>query len=354
MRFRARFLGCALLVLAAALVLGSPAKAGTCPTTKFLGYAHVVYVAEPVPTSVSLAPGAALGKGLLDAPTSKDGCKRKQAHVSVLRIGELDPSVAVAVAGRPGSIFVLGSRCSGYDAGGRWTCLLQPLAFRGVGYTGVRYPGSGKLELGTALGQAELGGQTVTAVALAGVDPAVAVGIDGRPGEAFVAPGICPYERFAEDRALDDLRRCLQGPLWLVFDPPGAKVGAKIAALADRPVPPALVGAPVVLARLRVAVDDVPADLASAVPVGSMTADGELTFAVPDVQKGLYEAVVTCEACAGAYGGRSRFPLGSVLVTGKKGGSTSARIFVLTVGALVLALGMLAIVIWRKGKRGRR
>ena len=353
-RFPARLLGCALLLLAAALALESPAKAGTCPTATFLGYGHVVYAAEPIPASVSLAPGAALGKGVLDEPTSKSGCKRKQEHVSVLRMGEIDPGVAVAAGGRPGSIFVLGGRCSGYAADDRWRCLLRPLAFRSVSYTGVSYPGGGKLELGKALGEAELGGQTVTAVELAGVDPAVAVGVEGRPGEAFVAPGVCPYERFSEDQALDDLRRCLQGPLWLVFDPPGAKAGVKIAARADRPVAPALVGAPVVLARVGVAADAVPADLASAVPVGVLAAGGVLTFAVPDVEKGLYEAVVTCAACAGSYGGQSTFPLGSVLVTGRKAGSTSARIVLLAVGALVLALGMLAIVIWRRSKRGKR
>ncbi len=349
----ARPLACALLVLVAALALGSPAKAGTCPTATFLGYGHVVYAAEPIPSSVSLAPGAALGKGVLDAPISEDGCKRKQEHVSVLRIGELDPSVAVAAEGAPASIFVLGSRCSGYPAAERWTCLLQPLAFRGVSYTGARYPAGGKLEPGATLGEARLGGRSVTAVELDGVDPAVAVGVDGRPGEAFVAPGVCPYERFAEDQALDNLRRCLQGPLWLVFDPPGAKAGKKIVARADRPVPTALAAAPVVLARLLVAADAVPADMTSAVPVGALAADGTLAFTVPDVEKGLYEAVVTCKACAQSSGGRSTFPLGSVLVIGKKAGSTSARVVSLAVGVLVLALGILSIVIWRKGRRGR-
>lgn len=353
MRFRAGVVGCALL-LAAGLALVSPAHAGACPTFTFLGYAHVAYAAEPIPATVPLAPGSVLGKGVIDEPTSKDGCKRKQIDVSVLRIGEIDPSVAVAVEGAPGSIFVLGSRCSGYSAAERWTCLLKPLTFQGVRYTGVRYPGGGTLELGGALGAAELGGETVTAVALSGVDPAVAVGVQGRSGEAFVAPGICPYERFVEDPALDDLRRCLSGPLWLVFEPPGAKPGEKITARADRAVPPTIVGASVVLARLGVVGDHVPEDMSSAVTVAKLEGARTLAFEVPDVEKGLYEAVVTCEACSQSFGGRSTFPLGSVLVIGrKKAGSSSAQAFAIGVAVVMLALGILAVVIWRRSRRGK-
>ena len=69
----------------------------------------------------------------------------------------------------------------------------------------------------------QLGDTAATAVAIDGVDPAVAIGIEGRPSEAYVAPGVCPYERFANEAVGDDLKRCLTGLVWLVFDPPGAR-----------------------------------------------------------------------------------------------------------------------------------
>ena len=265
----------ALVATAGAAVLvgaAGPAGAAECPTQTFLAFEHVVYAAEPVPASVSLAPGAVLGEGTLDRPTGSDACQREQEDVRVVLAGGLDPGVAVAVEGRPGSVFVLGGRCSGYEGDERWTCILQPLRFQGVGYAGVRAPADApELPLGEALGDAELGGQGVAAVRIEGVDPAVAVAVEGRPREAFLAPDACPYERFGAETLSDDLRRCLAGPGWLVFDPPGARVGVEVVAYLDRALRPELEGAAVELVQLNALGDVVPRDRSGAVRIGTLS-----------------------------------------------------------------------------------
>jgi hypothetical protein len=349
-----RLLLASLLALVSAVAVGSPASAAECPTGTFLSYEHGVYAAEPIPDSLSLVPGAGLGEGLIDEPTEADGCKRRQGDVQVRRIGEIDPSVAVAVSGL-GSIFVLGARCSGYASAARWECLLEPLGFEGVGFAGVRYPeGAGELPLGAELGEAELGGEIVQAVRIEGVDPALAVAVEGRPQEAFLAPGACPYERFDPVPLRDDLRRCLTGPAWLVFDPPGARVGVDVTAYPDRALPSELEGAAVELVRLRAAGDVVPRDRSGAVRIGTLSS-GPLAFSVPELEQGLYEAVVTCEPCATAFGGRTVFPAGSLVVLEKQEGSSgSARPVLLGLGGLAILLVGLSILAWRKGWAKRR
>ncbi len=183
----------------------------------------------------------------------------------------------------------------------------------------------------------------------------MAVGIEDRPGLAFVAAGVCPYERFANEEAFDDLRRCLEAPVWLVFDPLAASPGATVTASADRPLPSELAGASVALAALESPADQVPADLSGAMPVGSLEpgTDGRarLSIVLPEVEQGFYEAVVTCEPCGPAFGGRTIFPAGSVFVFGEpeSKGSGNSRIVGIVVGALFFALAALAIVAWRRG-----
>jgi hypothetical protein len=358
----ARLLAVTLLASACALSLGSPSHAQqSCPTTTFLAFDHLVYAAEQVPASVSLTPGRALGDGRVDEPTDATGCRRRQDDVGVVRAGEIDPGVAVAVAGRPGVVFVLGGRCAGYANDDRWRCLLEPLSYAGASYTGTSYPVSpgtqGTVTLGAPLGGARLGGEAVTAVRIDGVDPAVAVGVEGRPHEAFLASGVCPYERFANRLAADDLSRCLRSPVWLFFDPPGGRVGEQVTARADRPLAGVLAGATVSLARLSIAADIVPRDVSGSVPIATLAPGGRtLPFTIPDVGQGLYEAVVTCGRCAAAHGGRTRFPAGSILVVERKSGGTSARPVVLAVGAILLLLIPAALLAWRRGwhRRGAR
>jgi hypothetical protein len=348
-----------LLVLLAGLTSGSPAFAQECPTQSFLLHDGLVYASETLPGE-PVAPGDPIGNGEIDRPVAQNGCERERAEVSILRAGELDPAVAVAVEGEPGLLFVLGARCSGYDGDARRSCLLEPLRLDGRSYTGVRYPpAGGGLVLGSELGEAELGASTVTAVRLEGVDPVIAVGVVGRPAEAFLAAGVCPYERFARIEADDDLRRCLEAPFWLVFDPLGARVGEEIVARSDRALPEVAAGATVSLVRLEANADAVPADLSGAVPIGTVAVDGStrttLRFAVPDVERGLYEAVVSCEACAEAFGGRTTFPAGSVTVfKGGRGSSGPRILFFVLGGGFVLAFAA-SVVLWRKGWRiGRR
>lgn len=350
----------AALLCAGALGAPAPARAVECPRGTFLTFTGAVYAGEQAPAGVAIPPGESLGEGTLDQPKGDDACKRARKDVTVRAVGDVDPLVAVAVEGWPGTVFVLGGRCSGLEGTERWRCLTAPLRFRGESYTAVAYPAEpsprGALDPAEALESGELGGETVEVVALAGIDPAVAVGIEGQPERAFVAPGVCPYEHFATDEKLDDLRRCLEGPLWLVFDPLGAGAGATVVATADRPVAPGLRGASVALARLSSAVDAVPADVSDAVPVGSLEPDTgglvRLSIVVPDVEPGLYEAVLTCEACAEAFGGRTVFPAGSILVFGETEedkGSSGPRLVAIIVGALFFVLAVLAVVAWRRG-----
>ncbi len=362
MRPPASLLLCTLLAAAVALVLGAEARAQQrCPTISFLGYAGVVYASEEIPASVSILPGDLLGEGTIDEPDSEDGCKRKRDEPNVLRAGDIDPAVAVAVEGRSGSLFVLGGRCSGYEGQTRWDCLLRPLVFDGKGYTGEAYPATpaprGTVRLGESLGTGELDGASASVVALEGVDPRVALGIEGRPNEAFLASGVCPYERFANTEPQDDLGRCLRAPLWLVFDPVGAKVGDTITARADRVLRAELEGAEVALVRLAVAADVLPADRSEAVPIGVVSIDGQggatLPFGVPDVAEGLYEAVVTCAQCGPAFGGDTAFAAGSIVVFEKKGGG-SGRPVLIGAGAVFLLLIPVAFIAWRRGwHRGR-
>ncbi len=353
-------------LLAVAAVLSFPAVAAAqqqqqqqprCPTRSFLSYGGLVYASEAIPASVTLGQGAELGAGTVDQPIGNDPCRRERVDVTVVRLGDLGPGVAAAVSGRPGVAFVLGARCSGYEEDERWDCLLNPLSLGGVDYTGQRYPvaGAAPLETGEPLGDGQLAGDTVQVVALEGVDSSLAVGVEDRPGEAFVAPFVCPYERFDEKPALDDLRRCLTGPMWFTFDPPGARIGEPLVANGDRPLPAELAGASVALARLLIAGDVVPQTFSGGVPIGALRAgsDGRpvLRFDAPDVEPGLYEAVVVCDGCEG----RQPFPAGSVLIGPERGGGSSLpRILAIVLGLLVLGFGIASVLIWRRRRSSRR
>ncbi len=338
-----------------ASLAATPAAAQRCPTKTFLSFENLVYAAERVPASVSIPPGRTLGDGTLDEPTDESGCKRGRESVTIVRASTIDPGTAVAVNGRPRTIFVLGARCAGYGGRERFACLLEPLVFDGRQYTGTRYPAEpaprSEVPFGDRVGETELGGAGVTVVALEGVDPSLAVGVRGRPAEAFLAPRVCPYERFENVSVRDDLLRCLRAPVWLAFDPPGADVGAEVLATSDRPLRPELAGATISLVRLREAADAVPRDRSGAVRIGEVRPRLRLT--VPDVPPGLYEAVVSCPRCAPAYGGATLFPAGSLLVFEEAEGSTSARIAFYALGIAVLVLALASVVVWRRGRRRR-
>jgi hypothetical protein len=353
-----------LCVLAACTAAGpAAAQQQECPKRAFLEYDGLVYAGEQLPAAVRLPPGEALGSGTLDRPTDETGCKREQVEAQVLRLGDIDPKVAVGADGQTGTAFVLGARCAGFTESKYWDCLLSPLVFEDAEYTGTSFPAEppprGSLDLGDSLGEADLGGETVTVRAIEGVDPALAVAIEDDRSEAYLAPGVCPYEGFANDEAQNDLLRCLKGPVWLAFDPPGARVGDDVTARADRSLRSELSGATVELVRLRQAVDVLPQDLSGAVAVGSLTPSGDggatLQFTIPELEQGVYEAVVTCPDCGPQYGGQTSFPAGSLLVLeAAQKGSSSARIVLLVVGGLAIVLVLFAIIAWRRGwHRGR-
>ena len=60
---------------------------------------------------------------------------------------------------------------------------------------------------------------------------------------------------------------------------------------------------------------------------------------------------MTCTGCARAYGGRTEFPAGSVLIGPRRSGSSGPRIVAIVLGLLVLVLGILAAVVFRRRRR---
>jgi len=329
-------------------------SAATCPTQTFLSFGRYAYVAQALPASAGIKAGATLGTGSLDEPTSADGCKRRRESVSVRKADGIESRVAVMAFGLR-NIFVLGSRCDGFEGDEHWRCLLQPVVFEGRRYTGVRYPRTPgpqrTVAHGRPLGRAEAGGSSVTVVRIPRVPASVAVAVQGRPSDAYVASGVCPYESFENASPRDDLRRCLESPVWYAFDPPGAAAGDRILGVADRPPPPQLSGATVSLVRLPTATDAVPKNRAGSVPVGRVRPMLRLT--VPDLRAGLYEAVVSCPRCATAYGGKTVFPAGSFLVGEPTEGSSGVEAVSIGLAAGTLVLAAASVVVWRRGRRRR-
>ena len=348
------FFAAAAAAAVAGLGVGHTAQAAsTCPTATFLSFDHVAYISKAIPAGVEIPAGDGLGSGSVDQPASADGCKRQRVSVQVLTAGSLEPGVAVLVHGRPRTLFVLGRRCDDYVGQPYWDCLLRPLVFDGRRYTGAGYPSQpgprGKIPLTGSLGRATLNGSRVVVRRIDGVDPSLAVGVSGRPSEAFLAASVCPYEGFSNKPAFDDLLRCLRSPVWFTFDPPGGRSGDTVVARSDRDLGSQVVGAKVGLVRLPIGADYVPKRHSPPAPVGHV--GSEVTFQVPDVPAGLYEAVVSCPGCAGAAGGQTLFPAGSILVTAKTKTSVTIQVisYALT-GALVLA-AVLAIRVWRRRRR---
>jgi hypothetical protein len=347
----------AAMVAAAAVLapLASPdgARAGTCPDLTILEYGTVVYLGEPIPAAAGIDQAGPLGEGFVDEPTEADVCRRERTDVTVARLEGIDPQVAVGVEGRPQSIFVLGNKCVGFEGPRRWTCLREPLELEGRTYVATAYPpGPGparELALGEPIAGATLSGAPADAVAIEGVDPSVAVGIADRPEEAYVALGACLYERFDRRRLFDDLRRCLEAPVWLVFDPPGARPGERITARADRPLerPEDFL---VWLGPSTVAADILPDDLSGQVALGELRPGdhgASVSFEVPDLEPGRYETFVTCSGCEPT-------PSGSVLVVEGGGDSNIATIVTILIGvAFIGALGA-SFVVWRRGRAMRR
>ncbi len=340
------------------------ARAGSaqCPDSAFLSFGAVVYAGEATPPSVRLIAGDELGSGEVNRPRGTDPCQREQVAVSVFAIDGADPGTAVLAEGASGDAFILGGRCSGFPEPDRWDCVLNPLEYEGRPYTAVAYPFDddprGELQLGDELGQATLAGGQVTVRAISGVDPAVAVGVGGRPSEAFLAPGVCPYERFAADPQQDDLATCLGGPLWFVFEPLAAGPEEEVRATGDRAAPAALAGSAVSLVRLQGVSDTLPETLGETAAVGTIALDAggraSLTFPIPELAEGVYEAVIACEACAASYGGQAAFAAGSIVVLeGGGGGSSSAKLLYIAVFSVMFLAIIAAIALWMRGHRPR-
>jgi hypothetical protein len=333
-----------LLAFAAAAAVGPSASAASrCPTATFLSFDHLAYASKRVPAAVRIAPGSRLGTGLLDAPASTDGCKRKRETDDVLAAGQIEPQVAVLVRGRPRTLFVIGHRCDGFAGNAYWDCLLRPLVFRGRRFTGTGYPRGGKtVPLGAPLGTASLNGRAVTVRRIVGVDPAIAVGVAGHPSEAFLAAATCPYEGFTNASAYDDLLRCLRSPVWFTFDPPGGETGGTVVARADR-APGAAAGASIGLVRLPIVADYVPAQHSAPIEVGRVAP--RVSIDVPDVPSGLYEAVVRADG--------KLFPAGSFLVTARQKTSTGIRVVSYLLTAALVGAGVMLFLSWRRRRRAR-
>jgi len=339
------FLG-AMAVAAA----GSPASAASrCPVGTFLSFDHLAYASRRIPATVRLPPGERLGSGLIDEPASADGCRRKRESVDVVAAGSVEAGVAVMVTQLPRTVFVIGHRCTGSTGPDYWDCLLRPLVFRGRRFTGTSYPGGAAIRktvpLEAAIGTAQLDGEKVTVRRIEGVDPALAVGVSGRPSQAFVTAPTCPYEGFSNTPAYDDLLRCLRSPVWFTFDPPGGEAGTTVAARSDRPPAPDVAGAAISLVHLPIVADFVPTRR-TLVGVGRVAR--QVSLRVPDVPAGLYEAVVSCPRCAGD---ETLFPAGSILVTAKRKTSVGIRIVSYALTLALVAAALLAVRAWRRARR---
>jgi hypothetical protein len=327
------------LLIIVALAGSSSARAASCPTQTYLDYNHLGYAAVTIPANVPLAPGSAVGSGTIDQPASANGCKRQTSSVQVRAAGSIDPHVAVFAKGRPRIAFVIGFRCSGFAGPAYWDCLTRPLSFHGRQFTATSYPATPAprktLAFGARLGTTQYHGHPVTVREIEGVDPSLAVGISGQQSTAFISPTTCPYSGFSNNPRLDDLLRCLTGPVWFTFDPPGSEAGGTVVARSDRPISSAVAGASISLVPLAIAADYVPPNHGKLDPVGHV--GGQVNLTIPKVPQGLYEAVVSCPGCASASsGGQTLFPAGSILVTPKPKSSPAIRFISYALAAAVL------------------
>ncbi len=356
-----RILALAVVVTAVPSAVGMVAPdalAGTCPDIRFLTLDGQIYRGEPVPPGADVQQGDPVGSGQLDAPTSDDRCERGASAATAVGLIGIAPAAAVAVQGQPGWIYVLGYRCEGFEAQERLTCLSEPLQLDG-GFYARRYPAENgppvTFTAGEPAGEAEIAGEAVTLVAIDGVDPRVAVGVEGRPDLAYVASASCLYVAADNRPRLDGFGRCLRSPVWLLFDPPLERTAQQVVARGDRPLAPELDGSAVLLVQ-AIGGDALPADLSAAVPIGVLAVDaagaGALTFDVPDVDEAVYEAVVRCERCAPADAGQAAFPAGVFIVTEKVGGfGSAARVGLMLV--LLLLAAATAFVLYRRSRRPR-
>lgn len=337
------------LGIAWALTVAPSASAASCPTASYLQYDHLAYAEVSAPAGVQLPSGGGAGKATLDHPTSSNGCKRARQTIQVMRLGTVDPRVAVRVDGRARSVFVLGQRCAGFAGRSYWGCLLHPLVFRGAQYTAISYPAEPRpvkeLHFGATLGSADYAGRRVAVRTIDGVDPSLAVGISGQRSVAFLSPRTCPYGGFSNTPQYDDLLRCLRAPVWFTFDPPGNQAGGTVVARSDRPVSSSVGGASVSLVRLPVGADFVPAN-PRLVPVGHVA--DQVSLKLPNVPAGLYEAVVSCPRCSAT--GSGLYPAGSILVAAQPKTSLGIR---LISWALIAAMLGVVIVGYRVRRRRR-
>ncbi len=344
-------------VLAGLLVGAAPASAASsCPTQTFLQFDHLAYASVAVPSTVQIPAGVSLGGGTIDEPTSSNGCHRKDVSVTVLTASSLAPPVAVLVAGRAHTIFVVGERCAGFAGSAYWDCLLSPLAFGGQQFTATSYPSAPApqkpVALGAAIGTARYHGHRVTVRRIQGVAPSLAIGISGQPSTAFLSPSTCPYSGFSNTPEYDNLLRCLHGPVWFTFDPLGGGTGETVVARADRPLSAAVVGASLSFVQLPVVADVVPADHGPLIPIGRVAE--QVSIQVPKVSTGVYEAVVSCPSCASrANGEQTLFPAGSILLTAKTSTSLGIRIVSYALLLAFLFAAFLAFRTWRR-RRGLR
>lgn len=346
------------LLIAGVLVDVAPASAASsCPTFTFLSYDHLAYEATAIPTTVQVPAGSSIGTGTLDAPTSSNGCHRAQHSVRVQAVGSIAPQVAVMVPSRPRLMFVIGHRCQGFAGTAYWSCLLAPLAFRGQQFTATSYPLTPAprrtVPMGPAIGRVRSHGHEVTVRQLQGVPTTLAVGVSGQPSTAFLSPRVCPYSGFSNNPRYDNLLRCLRSPVWFTFDPPGNQVGATVVGRSDRPLTASVQGAPVGLVSLSVVADYVPSGRVRVVPVGQVGA--QVSVKIPDVNAGLYEAVVSCPHCgSGGVGGL--YPAGSILVTAKPKSSPGIKIITYVLAALAVLAAFFGFRTYRRrrAEMGRR
>lgn len=134
--------------------------------------------------------------------------------------------------------------------------------------------------------------------------------------------------------------------MWFTFDPPGSEVGGTVVGRSDRPLSSAVAGASISLVPLPIVADFVPTDHGSLKSVGHVA--GQVSLHIPKLAPGLYEAVVSCPACA-SHGSATLFAAGSILITPKPKSSPVIRIISY---ALALAV-VVAVILTLRTRRSR-
>ncbi len=95
-----------------------------------------------------------------------------------------------------------------------------------------------------------------------------------------------------------------------------------------------------------------PSSLSGALEVGTINVGHRRQREPPDhgagLETGVYQAIVTCEACGTEYDGQTHFPAGSLAIVAEEG-SSGPRVLGIVIGALLFIAIIGSVIAWRRG-----